>query len=147
MPADSQRSLRIAQWALCRAAGIAIVLMARASGMWQRSSPGHRGERLHKDLQRQAQRDELLAREIFYTLLDVRVLTERYRHTYNRVRSTAPWITGRRLRRPSCLPSLPAPCRTNMTSGGSLRARHNHYLAPESEQSLCVIAYPSGGAA
>ena len=31
-------------------------------------------------------RDELLDREIFYTLLEVRVLTERYRQTYNRVR-------------------------------------------------------------
>ena len=31
-------------------------------------------------------RDELLDRELFYTLLEVRVLTERYRQTYNRVR-------------------------------------------------------------
>ena len=31
-------------------------------------------------------RDELLDREVFYTLLEVRVLTEQYRHTYNRVR-------------------------------------------------------------
>ena len=31
-------------------------------------------------------RDELLDGEIFYTLLEVRVLTERYRRTYNRVR-------------------------------------------------------------
>ena len=31
-------------------------------------------------------RDELLDREIFYTLLELRVLTERYRQTYNRVR-------------------------------------------------------------
>ncbi len=30
--------------------------------------------------------DELLAREIFYTLLEVRVLTEPYRRTYNQVR-------------------------------------------------------------
>ena len=28
-------------------------------------------------------RDELLDREVFYTLLEVRVLTERYRQTYN----------------------------------------------------------------
>ena len=28
-------------------------------------------------------RDELLDRELFYTLLEVRVLTERYRRTYN----------------------------------------------------------------
>ena len=31
-------------------------------------------------------RDELLDRELFYTLLEVRVLTERYRQTYNRIR-------------------------------------------------------------
>ena len=31
-------------------------------------------------------RDELLDREVFYTLLEVRVLTERYRQTYNRIR-------------------------------------------------------------
>ena len=31
-------------------------------------------------------RDELLDREVFNTLLEVRVLTERYRRTYNRIR-------------------------------------------------------------
>jgi len=31
-------------------------------------------------------RDELLDREIFYTLREVQILTEQYRHTYNRVR-------------------------------------------------------------
>ena len=31
-------------------------------------------------------RDELLDREIFYTLLELRVLTERYRQNYNKVR-------------------------------------------------------------
>ena len=31
-------------------------------------------------------RDELLNGEIFYTLLEVRVLTEHYRQTYNRNR-------------------------------------------------------------
>ena len=31
-------------------------------------------------------RDELLDREVFYTLLEARVLTEQYRQTYNRVR-------------------------------------------------------------
>ena len=51
-------------------------------------------------------RDELLDREIFFTLLEVRVLTERYRRTYNRSGPTAPWATGRRPRRPSCLLSL-----------------------------------------
>ena len=32
-------------------------------------------------------RDELLDREIFYTLLEVRVLTEQFRKTYNRIRT------------------------------------------------------------
>ena len=39
-------------------------------------------------------RDELLDREVFYTLLEVRVLTEQYRQTYNRIRptgGTVPW--------------------------------------------------------
>ena len=31
-------------------------------------------------------RDDLLDREVFYTLLEVRVLTEHYRQTYNRIR-------------------------------------------------------------
>ena len=31
-------------------------------------------------------RDELLDREVFYTLLEVRGLSERYRRTYNRIR-------------------------------------------------------------
>ena len=31
-------------------------------------------------------RDELLDRETFYALREVRILTEQYRHTYNRVR-------------------------------------------------------------
>ena len=31
-------------------------------------------------------RDELLDREIFYTLQEVQILTEQYRQTYNRIR-------------------------------------------------------------
>ena len=31
-------------------------------------------------------RDELLNREVFYALLEVPVLTEQYRQTYNRIR-------------------------------------------------------------
>ena len=31
-------------------------------------------------------RDELLNLEVFYTLLEVQVLTEQYRQTYNRIR-------------------------------------------------------------
>ena len=33
-------------------------------------------------------RDE---RELFYTLLEVQVLTEQYRHTYNRIRPHSSW--------------------------------------------------------
>jgi len=51
-------------------------------------------------------RDELLDREVFYTLLEVRVLTERYRRTYNRSDHTALWAIGRRRLRPSCLLTL-----------------------------------------
>ncbi len=51
-------------------------------------------------------RDELLDREIFYTLWEAQVLTEDWRHTYNTIRphsslgyrppvpeTTAPWLT------------------------------------------------------
>ena len=38
-------------------------------------------------------RDELLDREVFYTLLEVRVLTEQCRQTYNREGPTTPWAT------------------------------------------------------
>ena len=35
-------------------------------------------------------------------LLEAQVLTEQYRLTYNRIRPTAPWATGHRLRNHSC---------------------------------------------
>ena len=54
-------------------------------------------------------RDELLDREVFYTLQEVRVLTERYRRTYTRSDRTALWATGRWRQRPSCLPTLSQP--------------------------------------
>ena len=54
-------------------------------------------------------RDELLDREAFYTLLEVRVLTERYRRITTGSDRTALWATGRRRLRPSCLPTL-SPC-------------------------------------
>ena len=38
-------------------------------------------------------RDGLLDREVFYTLLKVQVLAERYRQTYNRIKPTVPWAT------------------------------------------------------
>ena len=47
---------------------------------------------------------ELLDREVFYTLLEARVLTARYRRTYNQVRPHR--SPGRRPPAPSCLPTL-----------------------------------------
>ena len=53
---------------------------------------------------------DALEGEVFYTLLEVRVLTERYRQTYTTGSGrTALWATGRRRLRPSCLPTL-SPC-------------------------------------
>ena len=46
-------------------------------------------------------RDELLDREVFYTLLEVQVLAEQCRQTYNRIGPTAPWATGLQHRRPA----------------------------------------------
>ena len=80
-----------------------------AGGIWPRHRPQHsqrRAKRLTTAMsywsggygmppprstlrcqqQLQTCKAELLDREIFYTLLEVRVLTERYRQTYNRVR-------------------------------------------------------------
>ena len=36
-------------------------------------------------------RDERLDRQVFSTLLEVQVLTEQYRHTYNRIRPHSSW--------------------------------------------------------
>ena len=48
-------------------------------------------------------RDELLDREVFYTLLEMRVLTEQYRQASTTESGhTAPLATGHRRRRPSC---------------------------------------------
>ena len=47
-------------------------------------------------------RDELLDREVFYTLLEVQVLTEQYRQTYNRVRPHSSLGYSLRLHKPSC---------------------------------------------
>ena len=44
-------------------------------------------------------RDELLDRELFYTLLKVRVLTEQYRPTTTASGLIAPWATCRRRQR------------------------------------------------
>ena len=43
------------------------------------------GERLHREYGREAE-GELLNREVFSTLLEVKVLTEQYRQTYNTIR-------------------------------------------------------------
>ena len=69
-------------------------------------------------------RDELLDREVFYTLLEVRVLTERYRRTYNRVRPHS--SLGYRPPAPetllACRP-CPRACRTNITGGTKHRGQ------------------------
>jgi transposase InsO family protein len=59
-------------------------------------------------------RDELLDREVFYTLLEVRVLTERYRRTYNRVRPHS--SLGYRPPTPEALlPAAPVPVLVGLT--------------------------------
>ena len=59
-------------------------------------------------------RDELLDRELFYTLLEVRVLTERYRQTYNRIRPHS--SLGYRPPAPeTVLPGVPLPVLAALT--------------------------------
>jgi len=59
-------------------------------------------------------RDELLDREVFYTLLEVRVPTERYRRTYNRVRPHS--SLGYRPPGPeTLLPAEPVPALVGLT--------------------------------
>ena len=59
-------------------------------------------------------RDELLDRELFYTLLEVRVLTERYRQTYNRIRPHS--SLGYRPPAPeTVLPAVPLPVLAALT--------------------------------
>ncbi len=61
-------------------------------------------------------RDELLDREVFYTLLEVRVLTERYRRTYNRIK---PHSSLGDLSPPpeALLPAHPVPLLAGLTNG------------------------------
>ena len=59
-------------------------------------------------------RDELLDRELFYTLLEVRVLTERYRQIYNRIRPHS--SLGYRPPTPeTVLPAVPLPVLAGLT--------------------------------
>ncbi len=59
-------------------------------------------------------RDELLDREVFYTLLEVRVLTEQYRRTYNQVRPHS--SLGYRPPAPEALlPAEPVPVLVGLT--------------------------------
>ena len=59
-------------------------------------------------------RDELLDREVFYTLLEVRVLTERYRQIYNRIRPHS--SLGYRPPAPeTVLPAVPLPVLAGLT--------------------------------
>ena len=58
--------------------------------------------------------DELLEREVFYTVLEVRVLTERYRRTYNRIRPHS--SLGYRPPAPEALlPAEPVPVLAGLT--------------------------------
>ena len=69
-------------------------------------------------------RDELLDREVFYTLLEVRVLTERNRRAYNRVRPHS--SLGYRSPAPEALlPADPVPRagRTNIRGGTNIGGR------------------------
>ncbi len=68
-------------------------------------------------------REKPLDWEFFYTLLEVRVLTERYKRTYNRANHTAHWAAGHRSLKPSCLPTRPRACRTNITGGTNIGGR------------------------
>ena len=59
-------------------------------------------------------RDELLNREVFYTLLEARVPTERYRRTYNRIRPRS--SLGHRPPAPEALlPAGPLPVLAGLT--------------------------------
>ncbi len=59
-------------------------------------------------------RDELLDREVFHTLLEVRVLAERYRRTYNRIRPHS--ALGYRPPAPEALlPAGPVPVLAGLT--------------------------------
>ena len=66
-------------------------------------------------------RDELLDREIFYTLQEVQVLTETYRQTYNRIRPHSSLGYRPPAGRPGCRHD-PRPCGTNITSGTKMGA-------------------------
>ena len=67
-------------------------------------------------------RDELLDREVFHTLLEVRVLTERYRRTYNRIRphrSLGYWPPAPE----ALLPADPVPVLVGLTTGSNIGGR------------------------
>ena len=95
--------------------------------------------------------DELLNREFFYTLLEVKVLTEQYRQTYNHVRPRS--SLGYRPPAPEALiPAHPGPsvCRTNIASGttsggrsvlpkGMLAGRVN--VSPSIDGYPCLLHY------
>ncbi len=59
-------------------------------------------------------RDELLDREVFYTLLEARVLRERYKETYNQVRPQNS-LGYRPPAREALLPAEPVPVLAGLT--------------------------------
>ena len=98
-------------------------------------------------------RDELLDRDIFYTLQEVQRLTEQYRQTYNRIRpQNSLRYRHHRHRKSSCLP-CPSPCRTNITGRTKIGGRSRSSSSPDrptfSRQSVNELAntyrYDGGG--
>ena len=57
-------------------------------------------------------RDELLDRDIFYTLQEVQRLTEQYRQTYNRIR---PQLTALQTTGTASRPACPVPVLAGLT--------------------------------
>jgi transposase InsO family protein len=60
-------------------------------------------------------RDDLLNRQVFYSLREAQIITEGLRKHYNTKRSTALLDTGRRLRKPSCHRTSDQSCTNNQT--------------------------------
>ena len=80
-------------------------------------------------------RDELLDREVFYTLLEVRVLTERYRQTCNRIRPHS--SLGYRPPAPETfLPAKPLPVLVGLTERVVQLSGAGHLTFPNAPSSI-----------